>query len=208
MQRISRWRRSLLVVLVGLGAELDIKQSTAQTITEFAHTAASDLTPFLGLFASSIGSIGALHRAKIDTMFTHHRRDAATKTILLSSAAIAGAIATTVAWETAHAASRFDGSWTVQIITRRGACDPSSSFGVEIHDGVLTYAFLHADFIHEPDTLALLGALLWHGARCARVEVLARQRLSLSQGHAAEYELQAVGRPIGRPFAYRLVATW
>ena len=58
------------------------------------------------------------------------------KTILLSSAAIAGAIATTVA--TAHAASRFDGSWTVQIITRRGACDPSSSFGVEIHDGVVS----------------------------------------------------------------------
>ena len=71
-------------------------------------------------------------------MFTHHRRVAAMKTILLSSAAIAGAIATTVAFETAHAASRFDGSWTVQIITRRGACDPSSSFGVEIHDGVVS----------------------------------------------------------------------
>ena len=108
------------------------------------------------MFARSIGSIGSLareraicagyyycerdsgglHRAKIDTMFTHHRRVAAMKTILLSSAAIAGAIATTVA--TAHAASRFDGSWTVQIITRRGACDPSSSFGVEIHDGVVS----------------------------------------------------------------------
>jgi hypothetical protein len=36
----------------------------------------------------------------------------------------------------------------------------------------------------ESDTLDLLGSLLWHGARCARVE--ARQHLSLS--HAAEYE--------------------
>src|SRR3974390_3633959 len=40
----------------------------------------------------------------------------------------------------------------------------------------------------EPYPLALLGALLWHGARCARVDVLARQHLSLSQGDAAEYE--------------------
>jgi hypothetical protein len=62
------------------------------------------------------------------------------KTILLSSAAIVvvGAIETTAAWDTAHAASRFDGSWTVQIITRRGSCDPSSSFGVEIHDGIVS----------------------------------------------------------------------
>ena len=76
--------------------------------------------------------------SKSDAMFAHHRRVAAMKTTLLSSAAIAGAIATTAAWDTAHAASRFDGSWTVQIMTRRGACNPSSSFGVEIHDGVVS----------------------------------------------------------------------
>src|SRR3974377_696972 len=40
----------------------------------------------------------------------------------------------------------------------------------------------------EPDTLALLGSLLWHGARRARVEALARQRLSLSQGDVAEHD--------------------
>src|SRR6478735_189280 len=40
----------------------------------------------------------------------------------------------------------------------------------------------------EPDTLALLCSLLWSGARCARVKDLARQRLSLSQGDAAERE--------------------
>jgi hypothetical protein len=32
------------------------------------------------------------------------------------------------------------GSWAVQITTRRGACDPSSTFGVEIHDGVVSGA--------------------------------------------------------------------
>jgi hypothetical protein len=44
----------------------------------------------------------------------------------------------------------------------------------------------------EPDTLALLGALLRHGARCAGVEVLARPHLSLSRGDAAE---TIAGRP-------------
>src|SRR6516165_7094989 len=59
----------------------------------------------------------------------------------------------------------------------------------------------------EPDTLALLGALVWHGACCARVEVLARQGLSLSQGHAAEYERPSswprrrmLGRGTGRAY--------
>src|SRR5207342_2815379 len=40
----------------------------------------------------------------------------------------------------------------------------------------------------EPGTLALLCLLLWSGARCTRVEDLARQRLSLSQRDAAEHE--------------------
>jgi hypothetical protein len=62
--------------------------------------------------------------------------------ILPSSAVIvaAVAIAATAARDTAQAASRFDGSWAVQITTRRGACDPSSTFGVEIHDGVVSGA--------------------------------------------------------------------
>src|SRR6202045_3466686 len=40
----------------------------------------------------------------------------------------------------------------------------------------------------EQSTLALLCLLLWSGARCTRVEDLARQRLSLSQRDAAEHE--------------------
>jgi hypothetical protein len=58
----------------------------------------------------------------------------------LFSSAVIVAIGTTAARDTVHAASPFDGSWTVQINTRRGACDPSSSFGVEIHEGVVSGA--------------------------------------------------------------------
>ena len=47
--------------------------------------------------------------------------------------AIAGAIAS----DAAQASSAFDGGWSVRIVTNRGACDPDSSFGVEIRDGVV-----------------------------------------------------------------------
>ena len=52
----------------------------------------------------------------------------------------------------------------------------------------------------------LLGSLLWSGARCARLEDLARQRLSLFQADAAEPERPSpwsgrrmFGRGTGRP---------
>jgi hypothetical protein len=53
------------------------------------------------------------------------------RTILVSSAAIVAAvvIAATAAIDTAQAASRFDGSWAVQITTRRGACAGQASRG-------------------------------------------------------------------------------
>jgi len=47
-------------------------------------------------------------------------------------------IATVAAVNGAHAATPYDGSWSVQIMTQRGSCDPSSSFGVEIQDGVVS----------------------------------------------------------------------
>jgi hypothetical protein len=64
------------------------------------------------------------------------------KTISLPDVVIVAtvAIASAAAMNTARAASPFDGSWTVQIDTRRGACDPSSSFGVQINDGVVSGA--------------------------------------------------------------------
>jgi hypothetical protein len=56
------------------------------------------------------------------------------------SSVVIVAIGTTAARDATHAASPFDGSWTVQINTRSDACDPSSSFGVQIHDGVVSGA--------------------------------------------------------------------
>jgi hypothetical protein len=53
------------------------------------------------------------------------------------SALMTIAVATASATGAAHAATPFDGGWTVQIMTQRGACDPNSSFGVEIRDGVV-----------------------------------------------------------------------
>ncbi len=47
------------------------------------------------------------------------------------------AVATVFATGAAYARTSFDGGWTVQIVTQRGACDPSSSFGVEIRDGIV-----------------------------------------------------------------------
>src|SRR5271169_4591165 len=59
----------------------------------------------------------------------------------------------------------------------------------------------------EPDTLALLCSLLWHGARRAGVEDVARQRLSLSHGDAAEHDRPSpwsgrrmLGRGTGRAY--------
>src|ERR1700727_74723 len=59
----------------------------------------------------------------------------------------------------------------------------------------------------EPDTLALLGSRLWHGARRSGVEDIARQRLSLSQGDAAEHDRppswsgrRMLGRGTGRAY--------
>jgi hypothetical protein len=47
------------------------------------------------------------------------------------------AVASSLAPAAAHARTSFDGGWTVQILTQRGACDPNSSFGVEIRDGIV-----------------------------------------------------------------------
>jgi hypothetical protein len=53
--------------------------------------------------------------------------------VLAALIAIAGASAA----DSAYARSSFDGPWTVQIMTERGACDSGSSFGLEIRDGAV-----------------------------------------------------------------------
>lgn len=54
------------------------------------------------------------------------------------SALMTAAFAAAAATGPVQASTPFDGSWTVQIMTQRGACDPNSSFGVEIRDGVVS----------------------------------------------------------------------
>jgi len=59
--------------------------------------------------------------------------------ISLRTVWIAATVAiTSAAADKACARTSFDGSWTVQIMTQRGACDPSSSFGVEVRGNSIT----------------------------------------------------------------------
>lgn len=40
---------------------------------------------------------------------------------------------------TAHARSAYDGSWDLNFVTQRGACDAVTNFAVNISDGVVTH---------------------------------------------------------------------
>ena len=58
------------------------------------------------------------------------------KTVGLSVAAVALCLASVVP---ANAAvTRFDGSWNLQFVTQRGACD-TYSFTVNVNDGIVTH---------------------------------------------------------------------
>jgi hypothetical protein len=61
-----------------------------------------------------------------------------TKTMLRSSLLAVAAFAGAIAAGTAYAATPFDGGWTVAITTTRGSCDSGSSFGLQVHDGVVS----------------------------------------------------------------------
>jgi hypothetical protein len=41
---------------------------------------------------------------------------------------------------TAHAATSFDGPWSVVITTDRGTCDPVNRLSIDIRDGILQYS--------------------------------------------------------------------
>ena len=41
---------------------------------------------------------------------------------------------------TAHAATRFDGNWSVEVITEQGDCDKAYRYPVAIEDGRVRYA--------------------------------------------------------------------
>ena len=87
----------------------------------------------------------------------------------LITVAFAGAVAS----DAAQARSAFDGGWAVQIVTQRGACDPSSGFGVEIRDGV----------IYGSGGMPVHGRVAGNGAA---------RRQGLLPGRIGEIELHAI----------------
>ena len=56
---------------------------------------------------------------------------------LLFSMATAGFLVASAS--IAQASSAYDGSWDLNFVTQRGACDPSYNFSVNITDGVVTH---------------------------------------------------------------------
>jgi hypothetical protein len=58
---------------------------------------------------------------------------------LISTAAFCGALAPFVLGK-AHAATSFDGAWSVVVSTDSGSCDPTNRLGLDIRDGALHYA--------------------------------------------------------------------
>jgi hypothetical protein len=56
---------------------------------------------------------------------------------LVLAAALAGSVSALV--PTASAATKFDGPWSVMIVTRAGPCDPSYRFGGQIINGIIYY---------------------------------------------------------------------
>jgi hypothetical protein len=58
------------------------------------------------------------------------------KTLLLCMTAAVSLVALT---SVAQAGSAYDGSWDLLFVTRRGACDPTYNFSVNITNGVVTH---------------------------------------------------------------------
>src|SRR5687768_113078 len=57
--------------------------------------------------------------------------------ILILATAFAVSVASTA---NAQGRARYDGSWSVLVITRSGACDQSYRYGVYIQNGIVSYA--------------------------------------------------------------------
>ncbi|SFV15977.1 hypothetical protein SAMN02799631_06257 [Methylobacterium sp. 174MFSha1.1] len=59
---------------------------------------------------------------------------------LAAGACLAGAVAPAIARTSAKAPDRFDGTWSVEVITESGACDRAYRYGVIIQNGQARYA--------------------------------------------------------------------
>jgi hypothetical protein len=59
------------------------------------------------------------------------------RALVLAAVLVASGIASSA--DTALARSVYDGAWSVLIVTRSGACDPTYRYGVQISDGNVIY---------------------------------------------------------------------
>ena len=114
------------------------------------------------------------------------------------STLMAVAVATVSATGATYARTSFDGGWTVQILTQRGGCDPNSSFGVEIRDGV----------VYGSGGLPVRGRVSGNGAVSVSVASGDQRadgsgRLSASAGHGAWRGVGSRGVCAGHWFASR-----
>jgi hypothetical protein len=80
------------------------------------------------------------------------------KNLLLITTAVLSLVASTAF---AQARSAYDGSWDLLFVTKRGACDPTYSFSVNISDGVVTH----------PNLVRFRGYVVRSGAVRATVAV-------------------------------------
>jgi hypothetical protein len=97
------------------------------------------------------------------------------KNLLLITTAVLSLVASTAL---AQARSTYDGSWDLLFVTKRGACDPTHSFSVNISNGVVTH----------PNLVRFRGYVARSGAVRASVTVQERYaagsgRLVSNSGH-------------------------
>ncbi len=91
---------------------------------------------------------------------------------------LAVALGLSLAWSGgASARSAYDGSWNLTFVTKRGACDPSYNFTVNITNGIVTH----------PNLVRFRGYVARSGAVRASVTVQDKYasgagRLSMSSG--------------------------
>lgn len=77
---------------------------------------------------------------------------------------------TAATFERADARSAFDGSWSLTIVTQRGACDATYYFQVNINNGIVSH----------PNLVRLRGRVAPNGA--VRVSVAAGEKFASGSG--------------------------
>jgi hypothetical protein len=70
-------------------------------------------------------------------------------------AVCAAGLAVVASSTAANAATSFDGSWDLQFVTQRGACDPTYNFAVNVSNGIVT----HPNLVRFHGTVTRSGAV-------------------------------------------------